>query len=440
MQERLYTHTIIFIEAVNFLTISSNYYVANAGQSLTCPFLGEDIRTDVCVIGAGFTGLGVALELSAKGFDVVVLEAKSVGFGASGRSGGQIASGYSNGMMETEKNLGAELAAELWEISELSKEILYKRIEHHRIDCDFGSGELYAAPRKSHERWLLEEKDHCESKYGYDGYTWMETDQLRSQIAGDRYRSALYDKEGGHLQPLKYTQGLARAFLEQGGRIFENSPALSIEKGAPAQVRTDKAHVIADAIILAGNAYLSEFDLGQGKRFIPVQSSILATEPMDKDRAVEIMSTTACVCDTYHDLDYFKMTPDYRLIYGGQDLSFGRKADQDNQIRVNMLKTFPMLKDLKIDYFWNGMIAANPLRLPDVGRMGSNIYYVQGYSGQGVTLSAGISRVVAEAIQGEMERFDIFGKIPHKDIPLPSFLHKPAIYSMLLWHRIKDLL
>jgi len=440
MQERLHTHTVIFTKAVNFLTISSNYYVANGGGGPTFPPLTEDIRADACVVGAGFTGLGVALELSSKGYNVVVLEAQTVGFGASGRSGGQIASGFSNGMMETEELLGAEVAAKLWEFSELSKEILYGRMEKYHLQCDLGEGELYTAPRRSHERWLLEEKEHCENNYGYGGYRWIETEQLRSLIAGDRYRSALLDQQGGHLQPLKYTQGLANAFTQLGGRIFENSAVLNVEKGAPAEVQTNSARVIADSVILAGNAYLSDFDLGQRKRFIPVQSSILATEPLDKDRAAEIMKTTACVCDTYHDLDYFKMTPDHRLVYGGQDLSFSRNRLQNNQIRRNMLKTFPMLKDLKIDYLWSGMIAANPLRLPDVGRIGSNIYYVQGYSGQGVTLSAGVSRIVAEAIQGEMERFDIFGKIPHRDIPLPSFLHKPALYSMLLWQRIKDLL
>ncbi|MCG8492219.1 MAG: FAD-binding oxidoreductase [Sneathiellales bacterium] len=422
------------------MTISSNYYVANAGEPLSCPPLMEDIRADVCIIGAGFTGLGVALELLERGFTIVVLEAKTIGFGASGRSGGQIASGYSNGMIETEKKLGPALARRLWDFSELSKEILYARLENHQIACDLGKGELYATPRKSHERWLLDEKEHCESKYEYGGYKWIETEQLRSLLAGQRYRSALYDQEGGHLQPLKYTHGLAKAVLQKGGRIFEHSAALDIEQGSSVRIRTEKANIIADSVVLAGNAYLSEFDLGQRKRFIPVQSSILATEPMEQDRAAEIMKTTACICDTYHDLDYFKMTPDHRLVYGGQDLSFGRKEPQDNQIRRNMLKTFPMLQDLKIDYFWNGKIAANPLRLPDVGRVGSNIYYIQGYSGQGVTLSAGISHIVAEAIQGEMERFDIFGKIPHKDIPLPSFLHKPAVYSMLLWHRIKDLL
>ncbi len=423
----------------DFLTKASNYYAATANHPPSFPRLKGERRCDVCVIGAGFTGLGTALELALAGFEVIVLEAEAVGFGASGRSGGQIASGYSPGMIETEEVVGSDVAARLWEFSELSKEILYGRISDYGIDCDLGVGELYAAPKKSHENWLKREREHCEDRYGYAGYEWIDTERLRGMLGGDRYLSALYDREGGHLHPLNYTLGLASAAVSQGVQIYEGSAAKSVQQEAHLKViETESGFVKAEKLVLAGNAYLSAFNLGQKNRFIPVSSGILATEPLGEVRAREIMATTACVADTYFDLDYFKMSADNRLIYGGQDLSFGPASLQKNGIRQNMLKTFPMLEDVRIDYKWEGLIAANWRKLPDVGRIGRDIYYAQGYSGQGVTLSAAISRILAEAIRGEMEKFDVFGRIPHKKIPPLPFLHRPMIYSLLLWNRIKD--
>ena len=419
----------------------SNYYAATANHYQSFKRLEGENSCDVCVIGAGFTGLGTALELAIAGFDVLVLEAEKVGFGASGRSGGQIASGYSPGMIETKNTVGTDVARRLWEFSELSKEILYGRISKYGIDCDLGDGELYAAPKKSHENWLRQEKEHCEDHYGYAGYEWIETDRLRGMLGGERYISALYDREGGHLHPLNYTLGLAAAATSEGAHIHENSKAVSVRReGGYVMVETEAGTVKANALVLAGNAYLKAFNLGQRNRFIPVSSGILATEPLGDSRAQEVMATTACVADTYFDLDYFKMSADNRLVYGGQDLSFGPGSLQKNGIRQNMLKTFPMLADVRIDYKWEGLIAANWCKLPDVGRIGRNIYYAQGYSGQGVTLSAAISRILAEAIGGEMGKFDIFGRIPHKNIPPVPFLHRPMIYSLLLWNRIKDLL
>ncbi|MEP3244833.1 MAG: FAD-binding oxidoreductase [Sneathiella sp.] len=421
------------------MTNSSNYYVSTANRSVSHPTLRGEQKADICIVGAGFTGLGAALELATIGYSVIVLEAETVGYGASGRSGGQIASGYSPGMIETAEIVGSDIAKKLWEFSELSKQILYGRIQGYNIDCDLGEGELYAAPKRSHVDWLKQEKAFCEENYHYDGYKWIETDELRGMMAGTRYQAALYDREGGHLHPLNYTLGLEAAAAGAGVRVFEKSAVLSVtQNGKSATLMTKGGCVKAEAVILAGNAYLDLFDAGQKKNYIPVRSGILATERLGQERAEALMATKACVCDTYFDLDYFKMTPDTRLVYGGQDLSIGRSNQQNNGIRSAMLKTFPMLKDVRIDFWWDGLIAANRHRLPDVGRIGQRIYYAQGYSGQGVTLSAAISRILAEAISGEMTGFDIFGRIPHRPIRIAKFMHKPAIYSMLLWNKIKD--
>lgn len=420
------------------MTNSSNYYEETANMGLVFPSLEIDQQADICVIGAGFTGLGTALELANRGFSVVVLEAGSIGGGASGRNGGQIASGYAPGMIETEKIAGADDTRKLWEFSERAKTLLYGRIQEYGIECDLSPGELYAAPKKSHLAWLMDEKSFCEDRFGYESYRWVDEEKLRTLLSGERYVGALLDLEGGHLHPLNYLLGLASAAVKAGVKIFENSAALSFDENLKMVISTEKGSITADKLVLAGNAYLSNIKTGAQKRILPVKSSILATEPLGQERAQGIMATKACVADTYYDLDYFKMTPDTRLVYGGQDISFGRNDLQNNSIRRNMLKTFPALSDVKIDYYWSGLLAVTRNRLPDVGRIGHNLYYAHGYSGQGVPLSAVVSEILAEAICGEMQGVDVFGRLRHKNIPKNKAVQIPLYYMMLLWHKIKD--
>lgn len=417
---------------------SANYYEDTANIRTKFPMLETALHADICIVGAGFTGLGTALELANRGLTVVVLEAGVVGAGASGRNGGQIASGYAPGMIEAEKIVGAEDTQMLWAFSERAKALLYGRIRDHGINCDLGQGELYTAPKKSHLDWLMEEKIFCEDRFGYESYRWVEEGELRTLISGQRYIGALLDLEGGHLHPLNYVLGLASAAVKAGVKIFENSAALSFTENSKIAVSTEKGRITADKLVLAGNAYLSGIKTSALKRILPVKSSILATEPLGLERANKLMATKACVADTYYDLDYFKMTPDTRLVYGGQDISFGRNDPQNNSIRRNMLKTFPSLSDVKIQYYWSGLLAATRNRLPDVGRIGHKIYYAHGYSGQGVPLSAVISEILAESICGEMQGLDIFGRIRHKNIPKNKAVQIPLFYMMLLWHKIKD--
>ncbi len=420
-----------------------NYYWSTVNKALDFPALPEHVTADICIVGAGFTGLGTALELAAKGYKVVVLEAEYVGYGASGRSGGQVASGYSCGMMETADIVGNADAAKLWEFSEMAKEILHNRLAQFNIECDYRDGEYYAAPRHSHLKWLQKEMSFVEDSYGYEKYRWIDLDEMREVMAGNRYMGALLDLEGGHLNPLNYVVGMADAAACLSARIFENSKVLSYRTdtaGGKVEVLTEHGKVTASSIVLAGNAYMRNLATPLERRMIPARSSILATEPLGKDRAWELLKSSACVADTNFDLDYFKFTPDNRLVYGGQDLSFGDSTKQNNSVRSSMLKTFPMLKDVKVDYFWSGELSITRKRLPDIGKLSNNVYYAQGYSGQGVPLSAIVSRILADAINGDMTRFDVFARIPHSYIPRSRLLQVPLYYTVLLWNRLKDLL
>lgn len=418
----------------------NNYYRATANRQVECAVLQDDRRADVCIIGAGFTGLGTALELAAKGYSVIVLEAGRIGEGASGRSGGQVASGYSCGMMETAQIVGADDAHKLWNFSEEAKVILQTRLKDLDISCDYLEGELYAAPKKSHIKWLRDEQEFVEKNYQYQGYQWLDEAQVRSTIAGDRYVGALLDVEGGHLHPLNYTLGMADAALRQGVQIFTNTKALSYTEMNKVEIRTAKGTITADALVLAGNAYLKGIAPALEWRMLPITSSILATEKLGAERATSLMQTTACVADTNFDLDYFKITKDTRMVYGAQDLNFGRSTPQNNAVRNCMLKTFPMLDDVSIDYFWSGDVSVTRKRLPDVGRLGAHTYYAHGYSGQGVPLSAIVSRILAEAVNGDLTRIDVFGRIPHSIIPKYKLAQLPLYYTVLFWNRLKDML
>ncbi|MBE7636898.1 FAD-dependent oxidoreductase [Sneathiella sp. P13V-1] len=403
--------------------------------------LAGTLRFDICVVGAGFTGLGTALELVKRGFKVAVLEAGLIGEGASGASGGQIASGYNTGMIEAAEIAGEEGVQDLWDLSERSKKILFDRIRHHKIQCDLGRGEIYAAVKPSHYQWLQDEKKLCEERFGFEGYELIPQEEMQRYIGSSRYVGALLDHEGGHIHPLNYSLGMADAAISAGAHIFAQSKALSYRhETGKVVIETEAGEIIADSLILAGNAYINNIAPPLLKRMIPVKSSILATEVLPDTLRKEIWSTNACVCDTNFDLDYYKMSADGRLIYGGQDFSLLRPNPPWKIIQRNMLRTFPQLEETAIDFFWSGKIAVTRTLLPDVGQLDKNVFYAHGYSGQGVTLSAGVSEILADAVVGQMTRLDIFSKLPRTRVPKSKLLQVPAVYAAAYWKRIIDLI
>ena len=420
---------------------TGNYYYYSANDRTDFSFLEGVHKADICVVGGGFTGLGTALELSKKGYRVILLEAGRIGDGASGASGGQITSGFSPGMMAVEQLAGRDDAAKLWELSERSKQILKDRIHDYKMSCDLEEGEIYAAPKASHYDWLRQEKEHCENRYGFKSYELLNKEGLTGYFKTDRYVGGLLDKEGGHIHPLNYCLGLVSAFKDVGGQIYEYSRAQRFdETGSGITVYTDQGQVSAQALVLAGNAYLNNIAPPLLKRMMPVTSSILATVPLPETVAQQLFPKNACVCDTNFDLDYFKMSSDHRLVYGGQDVSVFGLAKPWERIRRNMLKTFPTLKDVNIDFFWRGKIAFTRTLLPDVGQLSKNVFYAHGYSGQGVTISAGVSELLAKAVAGQLEALDVFSNLPKKPVPSSRLLQAPAIYLASMWYRIRDAL
>lgn len=416
-----------------------SYYAASANPAPSHPRLEESRSCDVCVIGGGITGCTAALHLAERGYDVVLLEAARVGWGASGRSGGQKIFGYSCDMGTLRRGVGASAARRLWELSVEALELVDSQIRRFDIDCDLRPGHLHAAIKPRHCGELRAWKSDLEDNYGYLGLELLEGDNLREHVVTPRYRAALFDARSGHLHPLNYTLGLAAAAASAGTSFFESSPVQQIDPRERPRVRTQTGEVTCDHLLLCTNAYLGDLAGTLRRRMIPVASNIIATAPMGEERARGLLPTGAAVADLNHLLDYYRLSADHRMLFGGRvSARTLRTPALKAAMRARMLRVFPQLADLAIDYVWGGHIAITRSRAPDWGRLHQNVYYAQGYSGHGMALSGLAGKLMAEAIAGTAERFDLFGDIPHREIPTSAWIRESALSLTVLWYRLLD--
>lgn len=416
-----------------------SYYRATANPFSAGPPLEDTVEADVAVIGAGFTGLSAALELRRLGFSVVLLDRGPVGWGATGRNGGQICTGYSPGMAKFEKALGPGIARDCFAMAEEAKLLLKDRIAEHRIACDLKWGYLICAPKAGHMADLAEHQEELR-RYGYGETELLDKAALEERVATRVYHGALLDIGAGHFHPLNYALGLASAVKEAGGRICERSVVIRIEEGARPVVRTEHGEVRARFVILGCNAYLDGLMPRIQHRVMPVASYVIATEPLGEARAKALIARDEAVTDANFVVDYYRLTGDRRLLFGGRCSYSGfHPKDLAASMRPRMLKIFPQLGDVRIDFAWGGMIGITHNRLPDCGRVGQNIYYTQGYSGQGVVLSGLFGKLMAEAVAGDASRFDVFTRIKHAPFP-GGPLRRPALAAGMLYYRLRDLL
>ncbi|MFS7240775.1 NAD(P)/FAD-dependent oxidoreductase [Serratia proteamaculans] len=392
----------------------ASYYAATANPFAPCPALNGPVRCDVCIIGGGFTGLSSALHLVEAGYDVVQLEAARIGWGASGRNGGQVVNSYSRDIDVIEARYGADTAAMLGSMMFEGAEIIRQRIDQYAIACDYRPGGIFAAlnPKQRHE---LQQQQVRWQRYGNHQLEWLDQQAIRREIASDRYVGGLLDRNGGHLHPLNLALGEAEAVRRHGGRLFEQSAATRIDYGETVRVHTAQGLVSANFVIIAGNAYLGEqLEPRLSRLSMPCGSQILATERLSSDMALSLLPNNFCVEDCNYLLDYFRLTADNRLLYGGGVVYGARDpADIDALILPKLLKTFPQLKRVRIDYRWSGNFLLTLSRMPQFGRLENNVYYMQGDSGHGVTSTHLAGKLIAEVLRGDAERFDAFAKLPH---------------------------
>ncbi|WP_337049405.1 FAD-binding oxidoreductase [Serratia fonticola] len=396
----------------------ASYYAASANPHAPYPQLNEAIRCDVCIVGGGFSGLSSALHLIEAGYDVVVLEAARIGWGASGRNGGQVVNSYSRDIDVIEARYGQQTAAMLGSMMFEGAEIIRQRIDRYAIACDYRPGAVSAALTTKQFNALTEKMAHWQ-RYGHTQLELLDGETMRRTVASERYVGGLLDRQGGHLHPLNLALGEAEAVRRHGGRLFEQSAVTHIDYGQPAKLHTALGSVSASLVILAGNAYLGEkLEPRLGCLSMPCGSQIIATEPLSADMALSLLPDNYCVEDCNYLLDYFRLTADNRLLYGG-GVVYGAQdpADIEARIRPLMLKTFPQLKKVRIDYRWTGNFLLTLSRMPQFGRLENNVYYLQGDSGHGVTLTHLAGKLIAEVLRGDAERFDAFAQLPH----LPFF-------------------
>lgn len=427
----------------------NSYYAATAARETIHPPLSGSARCDVAVVGGGLAGLSAALDLRARGFEVTLLEAHEIGFGASGRNGGQAIHGLACDQEVIESQLGADDARRVWAMSIEALDLLRARIDAHAIDCDWCDGYLGLATNERKGRALTAWADRIESVYGYR-LTRVAPADVGQWIDSPRFHSGVHDPRSGHLHPLKYTHGLARAAAAAGVRIHESSPVTALEHGAVAVLRTPGGELRARQVLLAGNVYLPDLAPAVapklGSRIMPVGTYIACSETLDPARAVSLVPSGSAVCDTDFVLDYFRPTVDHRMLYGGRvSYSTVTPSDLPESMRRRMVATFPQLEGTRIEYAWGGFVDITINRAPDFGRLpgrpgDADVYYLQGFSGHGLALTGLAGRLVAEAMDGDASRFDVFARLKHRPFPGGRALRTPALVLGMAWYRLRDLI
>ncbi len=420
-----------------------SYYAASVAADQHPPrsLLQGDHRTDVAVVGGGIAGLSAALHLAKRGYRVTLLEARFVGYGASGRSGGQTIFGLAASQKTLEAAVGRDDARRLFDLSVEALECTRAMIRDYRIACDYRANHVHVATKVRHLRELAAWLEELHQEYGYRSTALLDRDQLRAHVQSALYLGGLIDTQSGHLNPLKYTAGLARAAESEGVTIFENTRVDGYTGGREVTVRTPRGTVRCAHLVLCGNAYLGGVSATLSRRILGVGTYMIATEPLAPARARALLPSNAAIADINWILDYFRLSADDRLLFGGRvSYSALQPPHLAESMRKRLARVFPELAAVRIDYAWGGFLDITMSRAPDFGRLESNVFYLQGFSGHGMSLTGLAGKLVAEAVAGSAERFDVFARIPHKDFPGGALLRRPSLVLAMLYYRLRDLL
>jgi gamma-glutamylputrescine oxidase len=414
-----------------------SYYAATA--NFLAPFapLRDDTTADICVIGAGYTGLSAALHLAKQGFKVIVLEAHRVGFGASGRNGGQVGSGQRLEQDVLEKMVGPADARKLWDLGESAKTLVRDLIQKHAMDCRFQPGVLHADWQSSEVRHSHAYAEKLARDYDYPLVEPLSRDALQAIVKAPVYQGGALDMGAGHINPLRFALGLARAAAAAGVTICEQTHALSVTPGARPVVQTQFGKVRAEHVILAANGYLGGLDRKVAAKVMPINNFILATEPLG-DRAAEVLCRNVAVADSKFVVNYFRLSEDGRMLFGGGESYGYRFPDIQATVRKPMLQVFPQLADTRIDYAWGGTLAITMNRLPCFARPAQGVYSASGYSGHGVAMATLAGRIIADALHGDAVNFDLLARLPMPGFPGGSALRSPLLVLAMTWFSLRD--
>ena len=424
---------------MNSVGYEASYYVATANGFGGFGTLEGDTSADVCVIGAGYTGLSAALHLAQRGYKVAVLEAQKVGWGASGRNGGQVCPGHNKEHSYMQAKVGKKDADALWQLSLDSVQLVKDLVAEHKIPCDLKPGIAYVAARPSDVGWIHKSASYMQDELGYDGISHLSTEQVQEMLGTDQYYGGKFWKDAAHLHPLNYALGLAKAAKAAGAEIYEDSAVLDYSGDKEVVVRTAKGNVKARYVLLACNGYLDKLEPRIAGKIMPIKSLMLATEPLSDEMCKRINRDDIAVADSKFAVNYFRLSCDNRLLWGGRETYTGRMpADVGTYVRGTMLRRYPYLKDVKVDFGWGGQLAITMNRQPHFERIKDNIFVAQGYSGHGVALATLGGKLMADAIATSAEQFDVFARFPTPTFPGGTLLRKPGMVAGMLWYAMRD--
>ncbi len=417
---------------------TGSYYAASANPSPKRAAVAGRIDVDVAVVGAGFSGLSTALHLAERGHQVAVIEGARVGWGASGRNGGQIVNGLNAGLDRIEKRFGREKAYAIGKLVQEGGSIIREKVATYSIDCDLKPLNVFTAYTASHMR-DLEAKKALWQQHGIDNHIMLDRHELRDHVGSDVYAGGMLDTTGGHIHPLNLALGEAAAIESLGGRVYEHSVVTEITHEPSPVITTEHGTVHCKTLVLCGNAYLGTTEPALTSRVMPVSTQIIATEPLDEAVARSLLPTDACIEDVRYILDYFRLSADNRLLFGGGTVYGGTDpADVKMKLQPAMLRVFPQLKEVNIDFAWSGNFALSYSRVPQMGKLARSVYFAHGYSGHGVTGSHLFGRILADAIDGDLTGFAIFEDLPW--VPFPGGRRFRAPYSTIgsWWYGLRD--
>ncbi len=415
---------------------AASWYAATAGEVPDHPRLEGDTRADVCVVGGGYGGLSAALHLAERGLDVALVEANRVGWGASGRNGGQLGIGPRAEMGKYERAVGRDDARKVWDIAIAANRLVKELIARHGIECDLTPGYLEACWKASHAAEAMAYPEHVARHYGHHEARPVSRVEMAEMLGTTRYHGGFLDMAGGHLHPLRYALGLGRAATQAGVRIFERSAVTRIGAG---QVTTGHGKVTADHVIVACNGYLDGLVPRIARRTMPINNFIAATEPLGAERARAIIRDDTCVSDTKFVLNYYRLTPDHRLLWGGGE-SYGKRFPRDiaGLVRSKMLEVFPQLADVAFSHAWGGTLAITGTRFPAFQKLDDRTLAISGWSGSGVHMATMGGQIAAEAVAGRMERWDLMAGLPTPAFPGGDWFRAPLLAAAMTWYSLRD--
>ncbi|WP_444931283.1 NAD(P)/FAD-dependent oxidoreductase [Microbulbifer sp. SSSA002] len=416
-----------------------SYYAATANDSCEYPCLEGDVQADVCIVGGGYTGLSSALHLAERGYRVVLLEAERIGWGASGRNGGQVGVGQRRSQADLEAMFGFGVAKQLWSLSISAVQLVESLIVRHQIQCDLKRGIMHLAAKASHDKYLRYEAERLRKKYGYRQLEYVEKGEARQLVGSKRYLGAQVDFGSLHLHPLNFALGLARAGASAGVSFFEGSRVLGYSGASPFSISTARGQVRAEKLVLACNGYLKNLEPRLAGRIMPINNFVLATEPLPIGLAKEVIANDFALQDSLFVINYWRLSGDNRLIFGGGE-NYTKRFPKDIRsfVRRYLLRVYPQLENIGVEFGWGGTLAITVNRMPCMGQLQPGLYYSQGYSGHGISTATFAGKLLADAIYGESEGYQVFSSLPQTTFPGGTLLRWPGLVLGMLYHSLLD--